>query len=252
MKVFVTNLKTSPDRRAHMIKEFEGKGVEYTFVDCVIGKDLTEEELNEKCDMDKINHFNKDGEWFTKGVIGATLTNHNNCKRLLDSNDKTAMFIEDDTTLPDNLKEILDEIEHKALPGDLILLFYLTYSTLKLKPVDNSKVARFFIPVNPEVIHGGSAVIYTRESAKGTLEYNTPIKMSPDSWKFFLEKNCIKRLICLHPQPIDTADFGSTLDYVKDSFIKRLLHSNPITRFALKLRRKLRKALRRKIVVVNE
>lgn len=251
MKIFVTNLKTSPDRRAHMIKEFEGKGVDYTFVDCVLGKDLTDDELNEKCDMKKINQFNKDVEWFTRGVIGATLTNHNNCKTLLASNDKMAMFMEDDTILPYNLKEILDEIERKAQPGDLILLFYLTYSTLKLKALDNSKVARFYVPLNPEVIHGGSAVIYTRESAKGTLEYNTPIKINPDSWKDFLEAKCIKRLICLHPQPIDTADFGSTLDYIKDGFVKRLLHSNVVTRFILKMRRKFRKAFKRNVEIVK-
>lgn len=251
MKVYITNLKTSVERKEHILRELQGKNLDYVFVDCVIGKDLTEAELREKCDMDRINYFNRNTEWFTRGVIGCTLTNQNTYRTLLTSNDKMAMLLEDDTVLPDNLKEILDEIEKKALPGDVILLFYLTHATLKVKPVDDSKVARFFAPLNPECLHGGSAVVVTREAAQKMLNYNTPIKMTPDSWRDFYEAGCIDRLICVYPQPIDTADFGTTMGYVQNNFIRKTMHSNPVTRFLLRLKRKFYKVSKKKVEIVN-
>jgi len=187
MKIFVTNLKTSVERRTHITNEFKGKNLDFSFVDCVIGKDLSNEELNKKCDMEIINRYNRDVEWFTKGVIGCTLTNLNTYQFILDNNYDMAFLLEDDTILPDNLKEVLEEIEKNAIQGDLILLFYLTYTTLKLKPVNKNpkSVAQFHIPLNPECLHGGSAIVVTRKAAEKMLKYNTPVRMAPDSWGDF-------------------------------------------------------------------
>lgn len=253
MKIFVTNLKTSPDRRAHIINEFEGKGLDFSFVDCVVGKDLSEEELNEKCDMKRINHYNREVEWFTKGVIGCTLTNQNTYRTIIENNYEMALLLEDDTVLPYNLKEILNDIERNAQQGDVILLFYLAYTTLKLKAVDNlnSKNAVFYAPLNPECIHGGSAVVVTRKAAEDMLKYNTPIKMSPDSWRDFYEAKCITRLICINPMPINTADFGTTMGYVKDTVIRKFMNSNPFSRFLLKLKRKLFRLSKQKVEIVS-
>ncbi|MBK7666510.1 MAG: glycosyltransferase family 25 protein [Sphingobacteriaceae bacterium] len=253
MKIFVTNLKTSPDRRTHIIKEFEGKGLDFSFVDCVIGKDLSEKELHEKCDMKKINHFNREVEWFTKGVIGCTLTNQNTYRTIIENNYEMALLLEDDTILPDNLKQILTEIENSAKQGDVILLFYLTYTTLKLKALANQNNERplFYEPLNPECIHGGSAVVVTRKAAENMLKYNTPIRMSPDSWKDFYEANCIGRLLCVHPMPINTADFGTTMGYVRDSVVRKLMISNPFTRFVLKMKRKFYRISKQKVEIVK-
>lgn len=253
MKILVTNLKTSPDRREHMMKQFEGKGLDFSFVDCVIGKDLTLEELNTKCDMKKINYFNREVEWFTKGVIGCTLTNQNTYRSMIANNDQMALLLEDDILLPDNFKDILTDIESKAVQGDVILLFFLTYNTVKLKLVDTKSTGRasFYIPLNPEQLHGGSAMVVTLEAAKKMLEYNTPVKMPPDSWRDFYEAGCINRLICIYPQPVDTADFGTTMGYVKDGPAKKIAHSNSLTRFLLKLKRKFHKRSKKKVEVVN-
>lgn len=253
MKIFVTNLKTSTDRRAHIINEFKGKNLDFSFVDCVIGKNLTDDELNQKCNMEIINRYNREVEWFTKGVIGCTLTNLSTYQHILDNNYDMAFLLEDDTVLPDNLKEILDEIEKNAIQGDVILLFYLTYTTLKLKPVnkDAKSSAQFFIPLNPECLHGGSAIVVTRKAVEKMLKYNTPVRMAPDSWRDFYEANCIDRLVCIHPMPINTADFGTTMGYVPNTSIRKIMNSNPFTRFLLKLKRKFYRMSKQKVEIVN-
>jgi glycosyl transferase family 25 len=253
MRIFVTNLKTSPDRRAHIINEFKGKGLEFTFVDCVVGKDLTDEELDQKCDMPKINHYNRNGEWFTKGVIGCALTNQNTYRTLIESKADMAFLLEDDTKLPHNLKEILEDIERKAIQGDIILLFYFTYSTLKLKLADKNEkdAAVFYTPVNPECLLGGSAVVVTRKAAEKMLAFNTPIKIPPDSWNPFREAGCIDRIICLYPPPVITAEFETTMEYVKDGALKKLMNSNPFTRFILKMKRKLYRISKQRIEIVD-
>jgi len=251
MKILVTNLKTSTERKKHIMDQFKDKSLEYSFVDCVIGKDLSEEELDQKCDMNKIASYNREVEWFTRGVIGCTLTNQNTYRSMIENKDEMVLLLEDDTIIPPNLKEILDEVESKIVQGDVVLLFYLTYDTLKLKRLDNSKVAPFFIPINPEVLHGGSAVIVTLRAAEKMLKHNTPIRMTPDSWKEFYDNKCIDRLICMHPQPVKTADFGTTMGYVKDSMMRKVLYSNPLTRFMLKLKRKIYKLTKQKVIVVD-
>src|SRR5688572_28931619 len=100
MKILVTNLKTSTGRRQHIIDEFKGTSLEFSFVDCVIGKDLSEEELNEKVDMKKINYYNREIEWFTKGVIGCTLTNLGTYRSMVENKVDVALLLEDDTVLP--------------------------------------------------------------------------------------------------------------------------------------------------------
>ncbi len=164
-----------------------------------------------------------------------------------------AFLLEDDTVLPDNLKEVLEEIEKNAIQGDVILLFYLTYTTLKLKPVnkDAKSSAQFYIPLNPECLHGGSAIVVTRKAAEKMLKYNTPIRMAPDSWRDFYEAKCIDRLVCIHPMPINTTDFGTTMGYVPNTSIRKLMKSNAFTRFILKLKRKFYRMSKQKVEIVN-
>ncbi len=135
----------------------------------------------------------------------------------------------------------------------MILLFYLTYTTLKLKALDNlsNSKAPFFKPLNPECLHGGSAIIVTRKAAEKMLKYNTPIRMAPDSWRDFYEANCIDRLICVYPMPVNTADFGTTMGYVKNKRARQFLNSNPITRFILKVRRKFHKKTKQKVEIIS-
>lgn len=250
MKIYITNLKTSPERRIHIMNELKGKGLDFTFVDCVIGKDLTEKELNEKCDMARINHFNRNVEWFTKGVIGCTLTNQNTYRTLINSGDEMAMLLEDDTFLPHNLKDILDRLEREILQGDVVLLFYLAHSKLKLKPLKNGETD-LYTPLNLDGLHGGSAVVVTKKAAEKMLAYNTPIKITPDSWRDFHEAGCIDRLICIYPMPVDTADFDTTMGYVKDNYFRRIMHSSSLTRLLLKLKRKFYKMSKRDVEIVK-
>lgn len=253
MRIFVTNLETSKERRVFIQNQFSKLKMEFEFVDCVVGAKLSEEEIAEKCDLEAINKHNENVQWFNRGIIGCTLTNQNNYRNLLSEQLDYALFLEDDIVLPSNLKEILAEVESVIKPGDVILLFYMSWEPLILQQTEKESrtKTKFYIPQNPTIISGGSAMIVTKEAAEKMLKNNTPIHTTPDCWGYFKEQGCIDRLLCVYPLEFDTADFKSTMQLGQLKTV-----SNFIDRYKifpvyqiLKMRRKLLKRKKQNIVI---
>lgn len=208
-----------------MEEQLKRTNLSYEFFDCVVGTQLSDAELNTYCNMDAINALNKKVEWFTRGVIGCTITNQNFFKDIIKRKLEYVLFLEDDAVLPDNLSELLKNVEPHIKQGDLILLFWKAWQPLKLsKPIFETKDgAKFYIPQNPEVVTGGSAYIMTKKAAEKLLVFNTPIHTSPDNWFYFLKNECIDRIICAYPQIVDTADFRSTMQAGSFLFVRSLI-----------------------------
>jgi GR25 family glycosyltransferase involved in LPS biosynthesis len=254
MQIYITNLHTSKERRLFMEKQFEKLRIPYRFFDCVVGADLSEEEINQKCDFNTINQLKGRKGWFNKGIIGCTLTNQNIYKEIIKKNLDYALLLEDDTVLPSNLQSILDHIETFIRQGDVILLFFACWEPLQLKmAIEAPGGINYFTLHNPEVITGGSAFVVTKEAAGRMLAANTPIQRTPDYWSFFLKKNCIDRLLCAFPRPVGTADFKSTMGLGKFNFVRNLIDEYKIFPFfhILKMRRRILKQKKGKVTIIE-
>lgn len=253
MRIFVTNLETSTQRRIFIQNQFDKLKMDFEFVNCVVGAKLTDEEIALKCNMDAINKHNENVQWFNKGIIGCTLTNQNNYNNLLSEQLDYALFLEDDIVLPANLKEILAEVETIIKPGDVILLFYMSWEPLLLQQteMDSKTKIKFYIPQNPKVISGGSAMIVTKEAAQKMLVDNTPIHTTPDCWGYFKERGCIERLLCVYPLKFDTADFKSTMQLGQLKTVSNFIDQYKIFPVyqILKMRRKHLKRKKQNIVI---
>jgi GR25 family glycosyltransferase involved in LPS biosynthesis len=213
MHIYITNLKTSEERKLFMEKQLKKLQVEYEFFDCVVGAELTEKEINDKCDTAAIKKHNEKIEWFNKGMIGCTMTNQNVYQDIINKNRPYALFLEDDTILPKNLRELLDSMEGFIKQGDVILLFWNSWNPLELQSstVEKFSGSAFYRPQNYKDLTCGSAYIVTKQAAKKMIGANTPIQTTPDSWGFFYESGCIDRLFCAYPHVIQTADKTSTM-----------------------------------------
>lgn len=256
MEIYITNLKTSPDRRLHMEKQLVKTKTNYRFYDCVVGATLTEEEISVKCDVKDIARQNEKLLWFTRGIIGCTMTNQNIYREIIERNLPYILFMEDDVLIPENLEEILTYTESYLQQGDVILLFWKAWETLKLpKPVIETPFGfNYYIANNNHVFTGGSAYIVTRQAAEKMLAINTPIHTTPDNWGYYKNNNCIERLICAYPHCIQTADLKSTMGIGKFLFLRELIDKYKIFPVyqLLKWKRKQIKKKSQEVIFVKE
>lgn len=227
MRVFVTNLPSSSERNKHITEQLDGLGVDYEFAECVIGKDLTDEVLEQECDLDALRMANADTEWLNRGMIGCTMTSRNIHKEIVQRNLDCAMLLEDDAVLPENFLKILNDCEAMISPGDVVLLYWVGWETILLKKETEIALGsvRLFEPLNPERIGGGTATIFSRSAAEGMLEVNTPIRTAPDCWNFFKEEGAFNRILCAYPLPISTADFMSTMELGRFVWARKIINS---------------------------
>ncbi len=252
MHIYVTNLKTSVERRLFMEKQLKKININYEIVDCVVGAELSAEDISSKCDMVSINKLNEKLEWFNKGMIGCTLTNQKVFNDIISRDFPYVLFLEDDTVLPENLPEILDNVETFIKQGDLILLFWNSWNPLFLEknPIKTQFGFNYYTTKNYKDITCGSAYIVTKEAARKMLAANTPIHVSPDTWGFFYDSGCINRILCAYPHAVQTADFTSTMQIGKFLWTRRIIDKYKIFPFYqyLTYRRKKLKLRSHKVV----
>jgi len=246
MKIFVTNLPWSTDRKAHIQQQLSGKGLDFEFVDCVIGKELTEAEIGDRCDIDRIRELNKNEEWFNRGIIGCSLTSQNIHRTIVERNLETAMLMEDDVLLPDNFGQVIADCERIIEPGDVILLFWLSWETIRFKKESRIELGTVTLYETPDLnkVSGGSATIFSREAAANMLKFNTPIRLTPDCWGDFALAGCFNRVLCAYPTVVDTADFMSTMEHGRFIPLRRAINRHRVFPFYQMLRYRRKKSKR--------
>ena len=151
MKTYVINLSDRKDR----MELFESQKLEYERFDAVNGKKLTYEQL-------KRLGYDTDSNWIdpihathlTSGEVGCFLSHYNLWKKCIELN-VPLCILEDDTVVPDNLYDDLDELL------ETYNFIYLGWREMeKSLPTFDS---RFVIPVYP---YWTLAYVITPEAAK--------------------------------------------------------------------------------------
>jgi GR25 family glycosyltransferase involved in LPS biosynthesis len=257
MEIFVTNLPWSTERRVSISAQLDRLELRYEMPRCVIGAELSESEVEERCDINTIRRL----PWFTRAVIGCTLTCFSIYRQIVERDLRCALYLEDDTILPTDLPRLLDRIEAEIVDGEVVLLYYLGHDVISLSAHDSVLLTKEYslrYPMHPGVLSSGSAFVVTQSAARHMIERNTPIRMSPDCWGYFLDIGALASIRCVHPMPVNTADYRSTLSHFRESkalgglaaFID-LIRPFPLYQL-LQLRRRLSKENRRKCRVVDE
>lgn len=240
MKILVANLKTSVDRKRFMDRQFATQNIEVEYVDCVVGADLDMATLKANCDLVSIDKQNEKVNWFTKGIIGCTMTNQRIYRKMISENIPYVLLLEDDVMLPPELNGMLDKIESLIKPGDVILLFWKSSDVVKLSlntKIELNKDVWIMNPLNTETLSGGGALIITKSAAERMLACNTPIRITPDSWHYFYNNKCIDRLFITKPEVFKSALLQSTMDIGRFKTLRTFLNKIPIIKNILRYRR---------------
>lgn len=167
MKTYIINLTKDKDRRKNMetiLAPYKKLSVEY--IEAVDGRSLSENELSRLFNQDKFSktHINS----ATTLEIGCVSSHHKCYKKLLESNEKYALILEDDISKPDeDFSAILAKIEvglSNTKPRIILLSdwFWYTRSNPFLGKHKIAKVYAGFL-AHAYIINRAGAELLTRE-----------------------------------------------------------------------------------------
>lgn len=195
MKTFVINLKEAVERREYMQQQLKllSHSLIVEFIDAIDGRVMNELEQKEKFDVDKfrLRYTNE----VRPGEIGCTLSHQKCYRKLLASEDKYVLILEDDIVVHQSIDIVLPEIE-KLLNVDeprIILLsgWYWYLGTKAIK--EHYRLANVY---DAFLTH---AYAINREAASLMIEQRPFI--TADDW-FYIRKKGIK-LYAVLPHLLD-------------------------------------------------
>lgn len=207
MKIFVVNLARSIERRSRLEKRLAELNITAEFINAVDGATLTVEELKE--------HVRSLNYAFLCGEIGCAMSHQSIYRKMIQENIESALVLEDDVHLPDDLIDILENISVDSNAPQVILL---------------SKVNRYLArPVNKinathslhHVHHATTAHSYiiNKQAAQNLLHNLYPVWMVADKWTLFEDYSWV-RVQAVIPAPIllnDDADSSTINDHKGNS-----------------------------------
>lgn len=215
MKIFVVNLFKDIERRNSIELQFNKINLSFTFINAVYGKELSEIELSE-CYNDK-KAKRTQCRSLTPAEIGCAYSHINIYKKMVKDKIHTALILEDDVVIPENLSTVLLELEpmmSNDSPQVILLSPVLSFE----KENDVTVVNKTYNLLKFKNGYYTSSYIVNLYAAKTLLKELYPIGDVADCWSR-LKRHKIVNISALNPPLIyqDQEEFGSstTTDILK-------------------------------------
>lgn len=216
MKIFVVSLKRASERRKAIVLQLNRLKLDFELIDAVDGKLIEETEKKKLVDgkyLDCTKYCFNDGE------IGCALSHLNIYKKISDEEIEHALILEDDVLLPDNILDILDELDSEIANDEVLLLSYFSHKHLPLELSSQNLLqmkttdSKFLYPV--DIQHVGSAMAYvvSRQAAQNLTQVNAPMIGTADHWGKFWNNGGFSSLRCIYPSLVKENQFSSTINY---------------------------------------
>lgn len=169
-KIYVINMKSSIGRREKIKARLDALGLPFDFFDAVRGADLDYKNASYYDRKKRLRYFGRD---LLPGEIGCLLSHRGVYQKMVEDNVGVALVLEDDVTLADDFKEILERIMAHDKKWDLLRFlgnkkpFSKGYRTLEALDDTHS-----FIRI-PTVPGGAYGYILTRHAAEVLIEHTS-------------------------------------------------------------------------------
>lgn len=220
--IYLINLKRSPDRLAKTSQQFEENGLEYTRVEAVDGKLLTEQEKAKNyCATLNQKHYHKP---LTDTQIGCYMSHRLAWQAIAEGDYDFGIVVEDDITFDSSLIDAIATLKRVPVQWQIIKLAAYQNRERKIKyatRIDDS----FDLVVHRKPMSGGAATAITKKAAKQLLKHSEKFGRPCDTdIQHFWEKQI--SVMSLMPYPVrQTVDFTSTINAKKSQqkshFIRR-------------------------------
>lgn len=219
MEVFVINLKQDEARRIFITTQLRSLGVSFRIIDAVNGNALEQEEYNRLVDLKAVS---EQRGWLTRGAVGCALSHLKVYETMVKEKIQHSLILEDDCILNTDLKQLITNVRNQLRDGEVLLLNYKSFNKIILKSVQNLNETKYSLAELAIPTHIGSSAAYiiTLKAAQAMALNITPVKTPTDNWRFFVQQGFIDSLRFVYPQPIVSAPFKSSIDYVsKESLL---------------------------------
>lgn len=211
MRIFVVNMKTSVKRRKIMEEQLNKLGLRFEIFEAVQGDSLSEQEIMSYYDKD---FYTSRPSYFTPGAAGCTLSHYFLYKKMVEENIETALILEDDMHLSNDLPEILEKCTAAIRGKEVVMLFYQSYDPIHLS--DESAVAvshahKLLQVVNIGRLRSTAGYIINYAGAKSMVEKLLPFSAFPDDWKNFYDRQILNGIRVLYPLVLENTYEPTTI-----------------------------------------
>ncbi|HPM39605.1 MAG TPA: glycosyltransferase family 25 protein, partial [Bacteroidales bacterium] len=238
MKVYVTALKSNKQRYEYINTHLRTLNIDYEIIDAVDKKNISDDDLRNYYNINDLNKI------FCSIKIGETANKMSReiaYNEFLKTNEKSALFLEDDVILPKNISEILGKLEQKIRDDEVILLDYRTANSsykIGISTVNSEKINNKILayPLQLDGLVGGAAYILSRKVAENFINLKLYQNLfTLDNWDYYYNNNAFAQLRVLYPVVIKLKPFASSIGYVPTYGwgykIKNLIEKNKIPFF---------------------
>lgn len=229
MKIFVISMEKSKERRAIIAERLNQLGLSFEFYDAIDGHSLTESEI--------ILSTREPNYAIERGEVGCSLSHLSVYAKMVALNISSALIIEDDAILSQELPCVLEQLEKRAYDKPLITLLTQTdqFIASPLLQLGNTYCVHRFIEGT-----GAYGYIINNKAAKKLINFLYPVWLVSDRWQFIRENNicdtqCIVPSVISHPPyekdalyKISTIHSGVNLSNIKNNIWKKIKKKRPI------------------------
>lgn len=164
--IYLINLDQSTDRLAQCDKLLQQHGLEYERVSAVLGKGLSDVEIDKY--YDAATNRKKYYRTLSKGEIGCYLSHRECWRRIVHSDAPYGVVLEDDITIIGDVKKAIGQIERVDFDWDLIKLAPYNRKTRKVV-LRHQLDQEAQLVIHSKPMSGCAATIYSKQGAERLL-----------------------------------------------------------------------------------
>lgn len=206
LPIYVISLKASKNRRRAMTERMAELGLDFSFIDAVIGKDIPADRKSRLLSEKRRLHL---GAPLSDGALGCLMSHRRAWERIRDTDVDAAIILEDDADLAPEALDVLPRIA--ALKGrfDLINLHHTSGRPL----VDAARIsATHALSITRYVSIGAIGYVVSRSAAKKLLGVSVPGIFEVDVLMNRWWEHGLKTLV-LTPSIVSEDGHDSTIGY---------------------------------------
>lgn len=220
MKTYAIVLERSKERSNYIAAHLANRKLDYQLVSAIDGRTLTPEDIEACCDMEQVNKYRS---WLSNGAIGCALSHLKAYKELIATGEKAAFIVEDDAVLPENISDLLHEMEDHIKDSEVILLYYASFRPALFSAAGSTAISSGLLcfPMDIRQTITATAYVIGRSAARNLENSILPICVTADAWyHYYHEKECFTSFRVLFPLMVKTRNFKSAIDYIPKGSLK--------------------------------
>ncbi len=218
LKIFVISPSFIEDRRKYITNHLDKRLLNYEIID--VDQKKLFNELSFK--------FLKDGMLpsdMRAGEVACAAAHLSTYEEIINGNDKCALVVEDDVILPENIHEILVELEKNIKENEVVTLYSANlkkaeYSSLGQKELNCGKL---IYPMKARYLRTTAAYVIGRKVAEAIYNMNRPVCYRADNWNRFFHKSDVEsfnKIRLLYPIIVRLECFESSLGYTENTLLE--------------------------------